>query len=57
VRVPPPKQAQAGNGAKPAAKLVVVSAPEPEPVAADDPELADDPKPTLSEELNDEIDF
>jgi hypothetical protein len=56
-RIPPPKQAQAGNGARPVTKPVLVTAPAPEPVVADDPELMDDPKPTLAEELNDEIDF
>jgi hypothetical protein len=42
-----------GNGA--AAAPAVPPAQKPEPVT--DPELADDLKPTLAEELNDELDF
>jgi hypothetical protein len=79
VRIPPPKQAQAGNGATPVAKPTVAApapqpvvatapAPQPQPAAVtasvpepavqvDDPELADDPRPTLSEELDDEVGF
>jgi hypothetical protein len=65
VRIPPPKQAgvtaavspsqlpQSGNGA-------ATAAPSPKPTIAlpvDDPELADEPPKSLSDELDDEIAF
>ena len=65
VRIPPPKQAgatvavlpskpaQSGNGA-------ATAAPPPKPTTAapvDDPELADEPPKSLSDELDDEIAF
>jgi hypothetical protein len=73
VRIPPPKQAsgngqaQAGNGSTPAKPTVVepvaaatpaaTPAPKPEPMVEVDPELADDPKPTLAADMDDEIPF
>ena len=65
VRIPPPKQAgetvavspsnppQSGNGA-------ATAAPPPKPTTAapvDDPELADEPRKSLGDELDDEIQF
>jgi hypothetical protein len=63
VRIPPPKQAgttaapskpaQSGNGA-------ATAAPPPKPTTAapvDDPELVDEPRKSLGDELDDEIQF
>ena len=58
VRIPPPKQptTSTGNGAAAASSATAPLAPKPA-AAPVDPELADEPKKPLADELDDEIVF
>jgi hypothetical protein len=64
VRIPPPKQAGATVAVSPSTALsgngAATTAPPPKPTTAapvDDPELADEPRKSLNDELDDEIQF
>ena len=58
VRIPPPKQPTASTGNGAAAASSATAAPALKPAAAPvDPELADEPKKPLADELDDEIVF